>query len=99
MTALLARAHVESLRLGAAVRRYWRRLLAGAFCGWVGSSVLGAFAVVWLESVGVVGSEQTSLLLGAAIVWSGIALGALVAYAMRPDLPVEAQPPPTIEQA
>lgn len=83
MTAWLARAHVESLRFGAAVRRYWRRLLAGAFCGWVGSSVLGAFAVVWLESEGIVRSEETALLVGAAIVWSGVGLGALVAYAMR----------------
>ena len=85
MARLLARAHVESNRLRAAVRRYWRRLALGAACGWFASSVLGAFAIVWLESVGVVNSEETVALVGAAIVWGGIGVGALVAYAMRPQ--------------
>lgn len=84
MTTLLARAHVESTRLLSAMRRYWRRIVLGAVCGWFASSVLGAFGVVWLESIGAVRSEEGVALVGAAIVWSGIGLGALVAYAIRP---------------
>jgi hypothetical protein len=84
MTRLLARAHVESIRLRSAVRRYWRRIVLGAVCGWFASSVLGAFGIVWLESIGAVRSEEGVALIGAAIVWSGIGLGALVAYAIRP---------------
>jgi len=84
MTTLLARAHVELVLLRGAVRHHWRRLLAGAFCGWVASSVLGAFGIVWLEETGVIRSEETAALLGAAFVWSGIGLGALLAYAVRP---------------
>lgn len=85
MITLLARAHVESLRLRTALRRHWRRLVLGAVCGWFAASLLGAFAVVWLESVGLVRSEETVALVGAGIVWSGIGLGALVAYAIRPQ--------------
>lgn len=97
MTTLLARAHLESVRLGSAVRRYWRRIVLGALCGWIGSSVLGAFGIVWLESVGLVRSEGTVALVGAGIVWFGVGLGALVAYAMRPrpaaePVPVRASP-------
>ena len=84
MTTLLARAHLESVRLGSAVRRYWRRMILGAFCGWIGSSVLGAFGIVWLESLGVLRSEATVALVGAGIVWFGIGLGMIVAYAIRP---------------
>ena len=84
MTRLLARAHVESIRLRSAVRRYWRRIVLGAVCGWFASSVLGAFGIVWLVSIGAVRSEEGVALVGAAIVWSGVGVGALVAYAMRP---------------
>ena len=84
MTRLLARAHVESIRLRSAVRRYWRRIALGAVCGWFASSVLGALGIVWLESIGAVRSEEGVALVGTAIVWSGIGVGALVAYAIRP---------------
>jgi hypothetical protein len=85
MTTLLARAHLESVRLGNAVRRYWRRMILGALCGWIGSSVLGAFGIVWLESLGVLGSEAAVATVGAGIVWFGIGLGMIVAYAIRPQ--------------
>jgi hypothetical protein len=84
MTRLVARTQVEVLRLGGALRRYWRRIALGAVCGWFASSVVGAFFLVWLEAVGIVRSEEVVALLGAAIVWFGIGLGAIVAYAMRP---------------
>jgi hypothetical protein len=84
MTRLLALAHVESIRLRSAVRRHWRRIVLGAVCGWFASSVLGAFGIVWLESIGAIRSEEGVALVGAAIVWSGIGVGALVAYAIRP---------------
>lgn len=85
MTTLLTRAHLETVRVVSAVRRYWRRMLLGAVCGWFGSSVLGAFAIVWLESVGLLRSEGTVALVGAGIVWFGIGLGMIVAYAIRPQ--------------
>jgi len=84
MTVLLARAHVTALRFRGSLRQYWKRIVLGAFCGWVASSVLGAFALVWLEVQAQISSD-TSALLGAAIVWSGTALGGLVAYAARPS--------------
>ena len=83
MSSFYAWVHVESARLGGAFRQYWRRIIAGAFCGWVASSLLGAFGIVWLEQQGVVASEGTVGIVGAAIVWSGMGLGAIVAYAMR----------------
>jgi len=86
MTRLLARTQVEALRLGGALRRYWRRIALGAVCGWFASSVAGAFFLVWLEAVGIVHSEEVVALLGAAIVWFGIGLGAIVAYAIRPSV-------------
>lgn len=85
MTTLLAWAQVETFRLGGALRRYWRRIALGAACGWFASSVGGAFLLVWLESVGFLRSEGTVAVVGAGLVWSGIALGAVVAYAMRPQ--------------
>ena len=87
MTTLLARAQVETLRFGGALRQYWKRIVLGGLCGWIGSSVLGALFLVWVELAGLVRSEEAIALLGAAIVWSGIALGGLVAYAMRPHVP------------
>jgi hypothetical protein len=83
MTVLLTRMHVAALCLGGALRRYWKRIAVGALCGWLVSTVLGAFALVGLESRALI-SAETSPLLGAALVWSGIGLGSLIAYASRP---------------
>jgi hypothetical protein len=83
MTVLLTRMHVAALCLGGALRRYWKRIAVGALCGWLLSTVLGAFALVGLEVHGSI-SAETSPLLGAALVWSGVGLGSLTAYALRP---------------
>lgn len=83
MTDLLTRMHVTALRLVGALRRYWKRIAVGALCGWLLSTVLGAFALVGLESRALI-STETSPLLGAALVWSGVGLGSLIAYASRP---------------
>ncbi|HXF98554.1 MAG TPA: hypothetical protein VNJ46_08080 [Gaiellaceae bacterium] len=83
MASWLVRAYLAALRVSGALRRYWKRLLVGAFAGWLVSTVLGAFLVVWLEASGLV-SAQTTPVLAAAFVWSGIGLGALLAYAVRP---------------
>ena len=85
MTRMLTRAHLEWSRVWSAARRYWRRMVLGAVCGWLASSLLGAFAIVWLESVGVIRSEDAVALVGAGIVWFGIGLGMVVAYAIRPQ--------------
>lgn len=88
MTVLLSRIHVASLRLSGVVRPHWRRIAVGALCGWILSTVFGAFALVGLESLDAI-SDRTAPLLAAGLVWGGAALGAVVAYAARP----QPQPP------
>jgi hypothetical protein len=73
-----------SARLRQAVRRQWRRILLGAFVGWIYATVGGAFGLASLEFWGFV-SEQTSDDLGIATVFAGMGLGALIAYAGRAD--------------
>jgi hypothetical protein len=70
-------------RLRKAVREYWRRILLGAFVGWVFATVGGAFGLASLEFWGLV-SERTSDELGIVTVLTGVALGGLIAYAGRP---------------
>ena len=74
---------VELGRLGEAVRTSWRRILAGAFFGWLLAVVGGAFALASLEFHGIV-SRTTSDDLGIIIVLYGVGMGALFAYAIRP---------------
>ncbi len=69
-------------RLRGAIRQYWKRILVGAFVGWVFAVVGGAFGLASLEFWGLV-SQQTSDSLGIATVFAGIGLGALVAYTGR----------------
>jgi hypothetical protein len=83
MTGLLGRMHIATLRLRVALRRYWKRVAVGALCGWLVSTVLGAFVLVGLEMEHVI-SAETSPFVGAALVWSGVGLGSLVGYASRP---------------
>lgn len=71
-------------RLRKAVRRYWRRILVGAFVGWIFATVGGAFGLASLEFWGLV-SQQRSDDLGIAMVLAGVGLGALIAYAGRAD--------------
>jgi hypothetical protein len=91
MTVWLTRVYVATLDLGAAVREYWKRIAVGAFCGWLISSVLGAFALVGFESAQLITVEDSTLL-GAALVWMGMGVGALVAYVARPN-PTESRVP------
>ncbi|MGH3135693.1 MAG: hypothetical protein ACRDPV_04275 [Gaiellaceae bacterium] len=88
MTVWLTRVHMAMLRLGDALRRYWRRIAIGAFCGWLVSTVFGALALVGFESANWITAEDSSLL-GPAIVWMGVGVGACVAYVAKPD-PTEA---------
>ena len=90
MTVLLMRIHLAALRLGGGVRRYWKRIAVGALCGWLVSTVLGAFALVGLESQALISTDTTPLL-GAALVWGGIGLGSLIAYGSRPRTQVASQ--------
>jgi uncharacterized membrane protein len=71
-------------RLRAAVRQNWKRVLVGAFVGWVFAVIGGAFALANLEFWGLV-SENTSDSLGIAAPLAGVGLGALIAYADRTD--------------
>jgi ABC-type Mn2+/Zn2+ transport system permease subunit len=84
MNVVLARAHVVALRLGWALRRHWKRIGLGVACGWVIATVLGAIALVWLETRGVISPDDAAPIVGAAFVWSGMALGGVIAYAVRP---------------
>jgi hypothetical protein len=74
---------VELGRLRRAVRTSWRRILAGAFAGWLVAVVGGAFALAALEFHGIV-SRTTSDDLGIIIVLYGVGMGALFAYVIRP---------------
>lgn len=76
-------------RLRDALRKSWRRILAGAFMGWLFAVVGGAFALASLEFHGVV-SRTTSDDLGIIIVLYGVGAGALLAYAIRPAARVRA---------
>jgi NADH:ubiquinone oxidoreductase subunit 5 (subunit L)/multisubunit Na+/H+ antiporter MnhA subunit len=76
-------ARIELGRLAEAVRGHWKRLLLGAFVGWVFAVVGGAFALASLEFHGLV-SSATSDELGIVIVLYGVGIGALNAYALRP---------------
>lgn len=83
----LTRAYVAALGVRAAMREYWKRIAVGALCGWLITSVVGAFAVVGFESWHLITAEDSTLL-GAAIVWMGMGVGAMVAFVARPQ-PVE----------
>jgi hypothetical protein len=71
-------------RLRGAIRQYWRRILVGAFVGWLFATIGGAFGLASLEFWGFV-SERTSDDIGIATVLAGVGLGALFAYASRAD--------------
>jgi hypothetical protein len=73
-----------------AVRTSWRRILAGAFLGWLFAVVGGAFALASLEFHGIV-SQTTSDDLGIIFVLYGVGAGALFAYAIRPAAHVRAK--------
>ena len=87
MTGWLTRVHVSALGVRDAVRGYWKRIAVGAFFGWLISTVLGAFALVGFESFHLIAADDSPVL-GAAIVWMGIAVGGAVAYVARP-IPIE----------
>lgn len=76
-------------RMRGAVAAGWRRMLAGAFLGWLLAVVGGAFALALLELHGLV-SRSTADDLGIIIVLYGIGAGALFAYAIRPAAPARA---------
>ena len=75
---------LETRRFFGAVGRYWRRILVGAFVGWLFAVVLGAVALAFLELEDVI-SRSTSDSLAIVIVLGGVALGAFGAYAIRPS--------------
>lgn len=74
---------LASQRLGSAVRQHWKRVLVGAFVGWLFAVIGGAFALASLEFHGLV-SSTTSDELGIVIVLYGVGIGALNAYTFRP---------------
>ena len=70
-------------RFGEALRRHWKRILLGAFTGWVVAVVGGAVTLAALEALGIV-SRRASDALGIAVVLGGVGIGALIAYAVKP---------------
>lgn len=74
---------LASIRLRAAVRQHWRRIVLGAVVGWVFAVVGGAFALASLEFHHVI-SPATSDEVGIVLVLYGVGIGALNAYALRP---------------
>lgn len=76
-------ARIEVTRFAEAVRQYWKRILIGAFIGWIIAVVVGAFVLVGLETEGLL-SQSTSDEAAIVIVLYGVGIGALNAYALRP---------------
>jgi hypothetical protein len=74
---------LAAARLRAGVREHWKRILVGAFIGWVFAVVGGAFALASLEFHHVI-APATSDELGIVLVLYGVGIGALNAYALRP---------------
>jgi len=70
-------------RFRKALSQHWRRILVGAFVGWVFAVIGGAFSLASLEFWGVI-SQAMSDSLGIVTVLAGVGLGALIAYAGRP---------------
>lgn len=73
-----------SIRLRLAIRTHWRRILVGAFVGWLFAVVGGAFALASLEFHHFI-TRTTSDDLGVIIVLYGVGVGALNAYTFRPQ--------------
>ena len=80
---LWLRALLASIRLQAAVRHRWKRILVGALVGWVFAVVGGAFALASLEFHHII-TPTTSDELGIVLVLFCVGVGALNAYALRP---------------
>lgn len=74
---------IELTRLADAVRDQWKRILVGAFIGWIIAVVIGAFVLAGLEAEGLL-SRATSDEAAIVIVLYGVGIGALNAYALRP---------------
>ena len=66
-----------------AVREHWKRILVGAFVGWLFAVIGGAIALASLELHNVI-SRATADELGVILVLYGVGFGALLAYAVRP---------------
>jgi hypothetical protein len=71
------------VRLRGALRTHWKRILVGAFVGWVFAVIGGAFALASLEFHQLI-TRSTSDELGIVLVLYGVGIGALNAYALRP---------------
>jgi drug/metabolite transporter superfamily protein YnfA len=76
-------ARIELVRFADALREHWKRILLGAFVGWLFAVIGGAFALASLEFHHVV-SNATSDELGIVIALYGVGIGALNAYTFRP---------------
>ncbi len=74
---------MASGRLRDGLRAHWKRILVGAFIGWLFAVIGGAIALASLELHHVI-SRATSDDLGIVIVLYGVGIGALNAYTFRP---------------
>jgi hypothetical protein len=66
------------------VRTHWKRILVGAFVGWVFAVIGGAFALASLEFHHLI-SRSTSDGLGVILVLYGVGFGAIFAYVFRSE--------------
>ncbi len=81
---------LASVRLRGALHQHWKRILVGAFVGWLFAVIGGAIALASLELHDVI-SRATSDELGIVFVLYGVGVGALNAYTFRPRATASAE--------
>ena len=68
-----------------AIKRNWKRLLVGAFLGWIITTLTGALLDYFVWYSGFDLSLMVRNIIAVIYVYSGIIFGALIAYAIRPQ--------------
>ena len=82
MMGLFIKAWLALDRLQSAARRAWRRILVGAFLGWLLGGSVGAVALAIADTHGWLSYPNSNLAL-AAIGWGCLAAGGVLGYAVH----------------
>ncbi len=71
-------------KLKATMRANWKRILIGVGVGWLVANILGAVGLVVLAEQGILMADEDSAALSAGLVLFAMALGGVLAHALRP---------------